>query len=272
MITISCGFDYIFVKNEIFTTVLCIIAIERTKTMVFFTGDIHGDWSPLVEFINRVQPSKNDIIILLGDVGLNYHGGRLDKQMKIVLNDLEIPFLCVHGNHEKRPATIPTYITKEWNGGTVWYEPHYPNLIFAKDGEIYTINGLRYLVIGGAYSVDKYYRLLHGYGWWADEQPSEEIKAYVEQQVASKSFDVILSHTCPFKYIPREMFLPMVDQSMVDDSTERWLDKIEDQADYKAWFCGHWHTDKRIDKMHFLFHYFETDDALQGLLERSEQS
>ena len=56
------------------------------------------------------------------------------------------------------------------------------------------------------------------------------------------------------------MFLGGIDQRTVDDSTERWLDTIEDADKYKAWFCGHWHTDKRIDKMHFLFHSFESDE------------
>ena len=114
------------------------------------------------------------------------------------------------------------------------------------------------MAIGGAYSVDKYYRLARGYGWWEDEQPSDEIKAYVERQIGEKYFDAILSHTCPFKYEPIEMFLPMIDQSTVDASTEHWLDKIEEMADYKAWFCGHWHIDKRIEKMHFLFHGVES--------------
>lgn len=270
LITITGVFDYIFVKNEIFAKLVVIMRMKGIGTMVYFTGDIHGDVFPIIEFYNRVHPTKDDILVLLGDVGVNFYGNKTDKRGKKKLNDLGITFLCIHGNHEMRPATIPSYMAKEWHGGIVWYEPEYPNLLFAKDGEIFELNGLRYLVIGGAYSVDKYYRLLHGYGWWADEQPSEEIKAYVEQQIASKPFDAILSHTCPYKYIPREMFLPMIDQSMVDNSTEHWLDKIEDQTKYKAWFCGHWHTDKRIDRMHFLFHSFETDDALHDILERSE--
>ena len=93
--------------------------------------------------------------------------------------------------------------------------------------------------------MDKFYRLSHGYGWWEDEQTSDEIKAYVERQIAEKHFDVILSHTCPFKYEPTEVFLPMIDQSTVDAGTEHWLDKIEEAVEYKAWFCGHWHIDKR---------------------------
>ena len=113
------------------------------------------------------------------------------------------------------------------------------------------------------YSVDKYYRLSRGWSWWPDEQPSPEIKAYVEQQIREKQFDIVLSHTCPFKYEPTEMFLGGIDQRTVDDSTERWLDTIEESIQYKAWFCGHWHTDKRIEKMHFLFHSFESDEQFK---------
>lgn len=69
--------------------------------------------------------------------------------------------------------------------------------------------------------------------------------------------DVVFSHTCPAKYIPTECFLSGIDQSRVDNSTEEWLDTIEDKIEYEAWYLGHWHTDKRIDKMHFLFHDVE---------------
>lgn len=45
------------------------------------------------------------------------------------------------------------------------------------------MEGTRHLVIGGAYSVDKYYRLENNMLWFADEQPSAEIKTYVEDQI-----------------------------------------------------------------------------------------
>ena len=111
--------------------------------------------------------------------------------------------------------------------------------------------------------MDKHYRLMRGLAWFPDEQPDTQIKARVEEQLRGNAVDVILSHTCPFKYIPREMFLSEVDQSIVDDSTERWLDGIEETTPYKAWFCGHWHTDKRIDRMHFLFRGTETTDLIR---------
>ena len=113
--------------------------------------------------------------------------------------------------------------------------------------------------------MDKFYRIARGYGWWEDEQPSAEIKQYVEQKLQENKIDVILSHTCPFKYEPVEVFLPGIDQSTVDTSTEKWLDAIEDTTDYIAWFCGHWHINKRIDDIHFLFHQFESCEAIQEI-------
>jgi len=226
--------------------------------MIFYTGDIHGNNTDIIEFCKMHELAASDVVVLLGDVGANYYTGKRDRKMKEAFAKVAPTFLCIHGNHEMRPGTIDTYKQREWNSGIVWYEEEFPNLLFAKDGEIYEIEGIRHIAIGGAYSVDKYYRITRGYGWWADEQPSEEIKAYVEKQLAMKEVDVILSHTCPYKYEPREMFLSFIEQDTVDDSTERWLDTIEEKTDYKAWYCGHWHTDKRIDKIHFLYHTIET--------------
>lgn len=238
--------------------------------MVYFTGDIHGSPFKLQVFCRYMELTEKDTIVILGDVGANYYGGKRDKQFKEQIAKLAPTIFCIHGNHEQRPANIPSYKAKEWNDGPVWYEEEYPNLLFARDGNIYVIDGIRYLVIGGAFSVDKNYRLSRGYGWWADEQPSEEIKARVGRRVANSGLDVILSHTCPFKNEPREAFLPGIDQSEVDSSTEEWLDTIEESVDYKAWFCGHWHIDKRIDKMHFLYDEFESDEWLQVMIKEEQ--
>lgn len=225
--------------------------------MVFITGDIHGNPTRIVNFARNQDLTKDDAIVILGDVGANYYRGQRDKMMKQALAELAPTILCVHGNHEARPASIPGYQQKEWQGGTVWYQPQYPNLLFAKDGEIFQLDGHRCMVIGGAYSVDKFYRQSRGWSWWADKQPSDEIKAYVEAQLAQCPVDVIFSHTCPERYTPVECFLPMIDQSTVDRSTEEWLGEIEASIEYRAWYCGHWHINKRIDKMHFLHETFE---------------
>jgi len=221
--------------------------------MVYITGDIHGDPMRIYAFAKKHKLTKNDMVIILGDVGANYYGDERDERTKENLSKVRVPILCIHGNHEMRPWEADGYTLVKWNGGKVWVQEKYPQLLFAKDGEIYTIDGKRYIAIGGAYSVDSYWRIKHHAGWWESEQPTEEIKKFVEKQLQVNEIDIILSHTCPRKYEPIEAFLPFIDQSSVDTSTEDWLDSIEEAVNYQAWYCGHWHIEKDIDKMHFMF-------------------
>ena len=108
--------------------------------MVYYTGDIHGEVFRVSEMIDRYQITPADIIVLLGDVGMNYYGNkRGDRHRKKRLNKLGIKMLCIHGNHEMRPETIESYNEESWNGGTVYVEAEYPNLLFAKDGEVYDL-------------------------------------------------------------------------------------------------------------------------------------
>ena len=68
--------------------------------------------------------------------------------------------------------------------------------------------------------------------------------------------DAVLSHAAPLKYEPTDVFLPNVDQELVDKTTERWLDSIEDRLDYRRWYCGHYHCNRKIDRFEILFEEF----------------
>lgn len=223
---------------------------------VYITGDVHGDFSELQQWCYAMRPKKKDIIVILGDVALNYFGDWRDRNRKEPVNAFGPEIFCIHGNHEMRPEDAGCYELIDWHGGKVWRQPEFPNLIFAKDGEIYELGGKKVIVLGGAYSVDKAYRLAHDYQWFPNEQPSAEIKKFAEDQLdrAGWKVDVVFSHTCPYKYRPVEAMLPNLDQKTVDTTTEEWLDQIEERLEYRKWYCGHWHINKRIDKMEFLFH------------------
>lgn len=225
--------------------------------MIYITGDTHGDFSRIERFTK--QTSKDDIMIILGDSGINYYGNYRDDGKKEKLSKLEITLFCIHGNHEKRASDIFTYKETMFCGGIVYYEEQYPNLLFAKDGEIYHFDQYDCIVIGGAYSVDKYYRIARNYQWYDNEQPSDFIKAQVENQLAQRNhkIDIVLSHTCPYKYEPVEVFLDSINQNTVDSSTEKWLDTIEEKLNYQKWYCGHFHTSKKIDKLQFMFEDIE---------------
>lgn len=227
--------------------------------MIYITGDKHANFGNVLDFCYKYKTTVEDIMIVLGDAGINYHLNDHDYILKNSLLQYPITFFCVHGNHEERPMNIKSYKIKEFCGAKVYYEEAYPNILFSIDGEIYNFNNNKTLVIGGAYSVDKQYRLQMGYKWYESEQPDNKIKQKVLTTLSNNNYkvDVILSHTCPFKYMPYEVFLSGIDQEKVDKSTEIFLDEIETNTNYNKWYCGHYHTDKVIDKIRFMHHDIE---------------
>ena len=223
--------------------------------MYYITGDTHGDFTRIERFCERFHPTRDDVMIILGDAGFNYYGGKRDQRVKQRMAEMPITIFSIHGNHEMRPGKIPSYHLQQWHGGMVFVEDAYPSLLFAVDGEVFDMGGLQTIAIGGAYSVDKYYRLMNGWNWWPDEQPTQEMKKDIEKCLDYQHWkvDAVLSHTVPLKYEPVEVFLPQIDQSQVDKSTETWLDSIEDRLTYRHWYAGHYHTEKEIDRLTLLF-------------------
>ena len=217
--------------------------------MIYITGDTHRDFKRL----NNLVDNEDDMLIVLGDAGINYSLNDDDKKLKGYLSSFNIKLFCIRGNHEERPENIDTYKETTMFGGKVFIEDEYPNLVFAKDGEVYNIDGKSVLVIGGAYSIDKEYRLMYGYKWFKDEQLTPKEMDDILTKVKGKHFDIVLTHTTPYKYEPREVFMTGLDQTKVDKSMEHFLDKIEESIDYDKWYCGHYHTEKQIDKVEFMF-------------------
>ena len=226
--------------------------------MVYITGDCHGRFDHILDFCQKQHTTTDDVLIILGDVGLNYYGENNYKDIanKMCVSYFPITLFCVRGNHEFRPTTLQDAYISTYFHGSVIRENKYPNIIYALDGVEYLIDDKHCFVIGGAYSVDKYYRIEHSLNWFDNEQLNTTEKKSILQKLTSahnKQFDCILTHTCPEKYIPREWFLPMVDQSTVDNSMETFLNEVSNIIDYKKWYCGHYHGEKQIDNIEFLY-------------------
>lgn len=236
--------------------------------MIYITGDTHRSFSRIHGFCQKMQTdASKDMMIILGDAGINYYLDERDRRVKDGLQKYcNIKLFIIRGNHEERPSLISSYKTGEFCGGTVYYEDRYPNLIFAKDGETYTFGDKRCFVVGGAYSVDKYYRLERGMHWFESEQLSRDEQRAILSKVFADDSEVFacLTHTCPFSVIPTEMFIRGVDQSTVDNTMEDVLEIIYSTLNFKRWYCGHYHTDKDVDNVHFLFEHIDVFDYMEA--------
>ena len=103
---------------------------------------------------------------------------------------------------------------------------------------------------------ERYFSVVDVVGVLTDQKDQcGAIKDRVESVLASRSWqvDIVLSHTTPLSLEPREAFLPFIDQSTVDTSTEEWLDGIERRLNYERWYAGHFHTVKETGKLRLMY-------------------
>lgn len=237
------------------------------KTWII-TGDCHGDMS---RFANYVYPRDGTTgIIILGDAGVNYYMNNRDTSVKKKLQNSGYQFYLVRGNHEARPEDCKGV---EWTydsnvSGIVGIDTYAPTIHYFRDGDIYNINNRRCLVIGGAYSVDKFYRLSRGYPyqWFENEQLDPKEREEIFEKVKGQEFDFVLTHTCPRAWEPIDLFIAGLNQNNIDKSKENWLDDIKNVIKYKVWLFGHFHAD-RIEK-HKVQQFFKTEENLETIWDR----
>ena len=224
-------------------------------TTWLISGDIHGN---LERFIGLNVPKPETAIILLGDCGFNYYGihtgskkvypDKRDIKLKEDTQNLGYRFYCLRGNHEFRPELLPDIVLEydEDVQGEVYYEPRYSNIRYFKNWGIYQIGEWKTAVIAGAYSVDKFYRIGRRYQWFDDEQLSDSEQLECWRDLADQNVDLVLTHTCPYSWMPTDLFLPSIDQSTVDNKTEVFLEQLREVFDYNIWLFGHFHDDRYV--------------------------
>ena len=266
--------------------------IWNKEQRIFAIGDIHGKWQIIRDFYltNKMQEKikrenrDNNVLILLGDSGLNYFFNERDEKTKAQLEKFPFTYFVIRGNHEERPSICAAKNPELWHtetywGNTVYVENQFPHIKYALDEmALYWIpydkdKYYQTLVIPGAYSVDKYYRLQNGWSWFEGEQltAAEMEKGLDLINAFDNEVDLVLSHTCPCIFEPTDLFLSCIDQSMVDKTMERFCGQIEYTLDYKAWMWGHYHafrdyprTDGRKKLMLFNNYAIDVIDYLEN--------
>ena len=136
----------------------------------YITGDTHGGRNLLNRIKSNNLPEGSNLIIL-GDVGINFYLNEEEKDIKEKISNLGISIFCVRGNHDYRPSHLDDICLQyvDFIEGEVFIERKYPNIYYLKDGSTYIFDNKKCLVIGGAYSVDKWDRIFSHNIWFEDE-------------------------------------------------------------------------------------------------------
>ena len=249
-------------------------------------GDCHGIFTWMKNgCLDEYNPEETAIIIL-GDAGINFWLNTKDTRLKKELESRGYYLYCVRGNHEERPQNIPSMqlIEDDSVQGEVYIEPEFPHIRYFKDYGLYIIDGLRVGVIGGAYSVDKRYRLMRAgvqdkfnpdyfnpkkTGWFPQEQLSIAEMEAAASLFVNQSVDFMFSHTCPIDWEPNDLFLGAINQSTVDKSMEIWLGELKNNLAWGIWCFGHFHAD-RLERP-FVEQYYNNIENLWDIYQRWEE-
>ncbi len=216
--------------------------------MIYDTGDTHGNQFKWVEQIEGIL-QKDDIIIVNGDFGVGFWGGRYwsEETFYDFLSEQEYTVLFIDGNHENFEK-LNSYPIETWCEGKVHKLRH--NVIHLMRGEIYNIEGYSIFVMGGGYSIDKY-RRTEGISWWPQEMPSEEEyrNALANLERVNYQVDFIITHTAPSEtvyYLSTIRSFSIRNNVFEELPLTSFLDEIQRKVTYKHWYFGHFHVDVEL--------------------------
>ena len=224
--------------------------------MLRITGDTHGDLSRInyAENYENTPLGEGDTLIICGDFGFVFDGGKLERAKLDLLGTKPYTVCFIDGNHENFDL-LSAYPKTNFHGGRAHRLRE--NVYHLMRGEIYEFEGKRIFTMGGAYSTDRYMRVLDE-SYWEQELPSdcEYSSAVRNLERVNREVDIILSHTAPSEMIQRL-------GGQIHPSERKltgFLDYIKSTVSHSNWFCGHLHTDKTITES-FRSLYFDCVDV-----------
>lgn len=231
---------------------------------VYITADLHGNINEMNYREKYLQQlTKNDIVIIAGDAGLEYDTFNSTK-LKRALFNLPCSWIIMRGNHDdcyfnNHCRSNSWIIDDTLYGNKVIMQKKYPNIYYIKDeGGLYNIQGKKIFFIPGAYSIDKDYRYMRGLPYNVKEQLTHiEMTQLYKQFKDIPHIDYVISHTIPYQFESKikYLFLPNINQNKVDKNTEKWLDKFYNLQKFKHWYCGHFHDDINCgEKLTMVYH------------------
>ncbi len=216
--------------------------------MIYVTGDTHGlidirktrEWN----FPEQRAMTKDDYLIICGDVGCVWDGGESDRIVRKELDGRNFTTLFVDGNHENHDM-LDRYPVEMWHGGKIHRISE--SIIHLMRGQVYEICGKSVFAMGGAESTD-INRRIKGQSWWPRELPNDEEYAEALENLRKHDFkvDYVITHCAPENTL---------DIDRKENRLTRFFDALITDYDlqFDEWFCGHYHRDKTIGKFSILY-------------------
>lgn len=225
---------------------------------IFVTGDTHCpiDIHKLnsKNFPAGSTLTKQDIVIICGDAGFVWNGSKSDEWWIKWISNKPWTTVYVDGNHENFDL-LKSYQIVDFHGARAHQISD--SLFHIQRGEIMKLNGYSFFCFGGAFSHDVEHRK-EGFSWWQDELPTlKDINnAFNNLKKHQNSVDFIITHDAPTNILFKlGCICPNMDRYDKQKyiHINEYLQNLYDSVQFKAWFAGHYHIDRKIDNIQLLF-------------------
>ncbi len=179
---------------------------------ILMAGDTHGDASHVRHLLSVAQLQRCDRIFVLGDFGYWEHTGEgrnFLNRVDIHADLKDIPIYFLDGNHDKTSLLLETYDVYD-DGDSDGFLLVREYVRYARRGLTWIWDDVEFIALGGAYSVDKQWRLdreaksgLPESLWFPEEEMTDEEMNEILDQRHTRSVDVMLAHDKPRSSAPR---------------------------------------------------------------------
>lgn len=195
---------------------------------ILFAGDTHGDANHIRSLLQRAQKTESEAVFVLGDFGIWDHSdqGAFTHDVSKFSQLARIPVYFLPGNHDNYD------LLEKWEKENERDEDGFvqvlPNVLYSPRGHRWEWGGAKFMSLGGAYSVDKGWRVEDNrkllrtarmraemglslnakhryvlrtgqYYWWEQEEITD---SELEYALRPGAVDVLLTHDKPRASVP----------------------------------------------------------------------
>lgn len=237
---------------------------------LYITGDTHGNALERLSFQEfpesrtfRYEDRDKIFVLVLGDFGVIWHGGKEEKYILEWLEDRPFTTLFIDGNHENF-TRLYQYPIENWRGGKVHRIS--PSVLHLMRGQVFEIGARKIFAFGGAACHDaedgildpnaedylprkkdlirrgrRYYRTL-GVNYWKEELPDDkELQEGLENLEKHNNYvDYIITH-CASTSI--QEYVTENDTQYTENILTAYFEELRKNIRCSRWLFGHYHID-----------------------------
>lgn len=210
--------------------------IDSPRT-ILIAGDWHGSTRWMRQVLTCAARDGYKMIVHVGDLKVLWPGEYwpgfigFTAELKDLLEELGLVFIFIDGNHDAHPALRALPLNGDGFGVIS------DRLLYAPRGHRWSVGGVRFGALGGAYSIDRY-RGVEGRDWFLEETViPDDVEA-----LGTEPLDVLITHDVPAG-IDLDKGLMDVPEAIERESyiVRSLLRDAVRASDPRLVFSGHWH-------------------------------